>query len=149
MLCIAEGLLKRLSSNPIVTGALLLRPSAVVNCRKLFKHEYKRVYERYWQLRLRRRPLISTPISGSRSDQIAKVSCEYEEQNRAERAQSVLRRVTIWTAGIWFPGGVSNSLFSTASKSALGCTQPPLRCVPGVLSLLVKRLGCETDQTCT
>jgi hypothetical protein len=36
-------------------------------------------------------------------------------------------------------------LFTTASRSALGPTQPPIQWVPGVLSLGVKRLGREAD----
>jgi hypothetical protein len=36
------------------------------------------------------------------------------------------------------------SLF-TASKMALGPTQPPIQCVPGAISLEVKRPGREAD----
>jgi hypothetical protein len=36
-------------------------------------------------------------------------------------------------------------LFTTASRTALGPTQPPIQWVPGVLSLGVKRLGREAD----
>jgi hypothetical protein len=35
--------------------------------------------------------------------------------------------------------------FTTASRTALGPTQPPILWVPGVLSLRVKRPGRETD----
>jgi hypothetical protein len=36
-------------------------------------------------------------------------------------------------------------LFTTASRTALGPTQPPIQWVPGALSLGVKRPGCEAD----
>jgi hypothetical protein len=36
-------------------------------------------------------------------------------------------------------------LFTTASRMALGPTQPPIQCIPGALSLRVKQLGHEAD----
>jgi hypothetical protein len=39
------------------------------------------------------------------------------------------------------------SLFTTASKTALGPTQPPIQWVPGALSLGVKRPGREVDHS--
>jgi hypothetical protein len=36
---------------------------------------------------------------------------------------------------------VKNFLFSNSSRLALGSTQPPIQCLPGVLSLGVKRSG--------
>jgi hypothetical protein len=39
------------------------------------------------------------------------------------------------------PGRVKNFLFSTSSRPALGSTQPPIKWVPGALSLGVKRPG--------
>jgi hypothetical protein len=52
-------------------------------------------------------------------------------------AQSVERLATGWTT----KGGRSSSLgrvnifhFSISSRPALGSTQPPIKCVPGVLS---------------
>jgi hypothetical protein len=36
-------------------------------------------------------------------------------------------------------------LFTTASRTALGPTQPPIQWVPGALSLEVKRQGREAD----
>jgi hypothetical protein len=39
-------------------------------------------------------------------------------------------------------GKVKNFLFSTSSRPALGSTQPPVQCVPGV-----KRLGREADHS--
>jgi hypothetical protein len=36
-------------------------------------------------------------------------------------------------------------LFTTASRTALGLTQPPIQWIPGALSLGVKRLGREAD----
>jgi hypothetical protein len=38
-------------------------------------------------------------------------------------------------------------LFTTASRMALGPTQPPVQWVPGALSLGVKRPGCEADNS--
>jgi hypothetical protein len=38
-------------------------------------------------------------------------------------------------------------LFTTASRTALGPTQPPIKWVPGVLSLRVKRPGREADHS--
>jgi hypothetical protein len=39
------------------------------------------------------------------------------------------------------------SLFATASRPALGSTQPRIQSVPGALYLVVKRLGCEADHS--
>jgi hypothetical protein len=44
-----------------------------------------------------------------------------------------------------FPAGAGNILFTTASRTALGSTQPPSQWVPGDLSLGVKRTGREAD----
>jgi hypothetical protein len=41
--------------------------------------------------------------------------------------------------------GLGIFLFTTASSSALGPTEPPIQWVPGALSLEVKRPGCEAD----
>jgi hypothetical protein len=38
-------------------------------------------------------------------------------------------------------------LFTTASRTALGPTQPPIQWVPGALSLGIKRPGCEADHS--
>jgi hypothetical protein len=38
-------------------------------------------------------------------------------------------------------------LFTTGSRLALGPTQPPIRCVPGALSLAVKLSGRENDHS--
>jgi hypothetical protein len=45
------------------------------------------------------------------------------------------------------PGGVKNFLFFTSSRPALGSTQPPIRSVPRVLPLEVKRPGHEADHS--
>jgi hypothetical protein len=41
--------------------------------------------------------------------------------------------------------GMGVFLFTTASRMALGPTQPPIQWIPGALSLEVKWLGCEAD----
>jgi hypothetical protein len=55
-----------------------------------------------------------------------------------------------WTIGVLgFDSlrGLGILLFTTASRTALGPTQPPIQWVPGSLSLGVKRLGCEADHS--
>jgi hypothetical protein len=42
-----------------------------------------------------------------------------------------------------FPAGSGNFFFTTASRTALGPTQPPIQWIPGALSLGVKRPGRE------
>jgi hypothetical protein len=46
-----------------------------------------------------------------------------------------------------FPAGAGIFLFTTASRTALGSTQPPTQWVPGALSLGVKRPGRETNHS--
>jgi hypothetical protein len=46
-----------------------------------------------------------------------------------------------------FPAGLGIFLFTTASRTALGSTQPPIQWVPGALSLGVKRPGREADHS--
>jgi hypothetical protein len=43
--------------------------------------------------------------------------------------------------------GLGILIFTTASRTALGPTQPPVQWVPGALSLGVKRLGREADHS--
>jgi hypothetical protein len=43
--------------------------------------------------------------------------------------------------------GLGKFLFTTASRTALGPTQPPIQWVPGTLSLGVKRPGREADHS--
>jgi hypothetical protein len=45
------------------------------------------------------------------------------------------------------PGRFKNFLFSMSSRPALGSTQPPIQCVPGTLSLKVKRPVRESDHS--
>jgi hypothetical protein len=46
-----------------------------------------------------------------------------------------------------FPAGAGNFLFTTASRTALGPTQPPIQWIPGFLSLGVKRPVREADHS--
>jgi hypothetical protein len=46
-----------------------------------------------------------------------------------------------------FPAGLGIFLFTTASRTALGPTQPPIQWVPAALSLGVKRPGLEADHS--
>jgi hypothetical protein len=46
-----------------------------------------------------------------------------------------------------FPVGAGNFFFTTAPRTALGPTQPPIQWVSGTLSLGVKRMGRETDHS--
>jgi hypothetical protein len=57
---------------------------------------------------------------------------------------------TGWTIGdLGFDSrrGLGIFHFTTASRTALGPTQPPIQCVPGSLSLGVKRPGLEADHS--
>jgi hypothetical protein len=46
-----------------------------------------------------------------------------------------------------FPAGLGISLFTTASRTALGPNQPPIQWAPGALSLRVKRPEREVDHS--
>jgi hypothetical protein len=48
---------------------------------------------------------------------------------------------------IRLPAGAGNFSLTTASRTALGPTQPPIQWVPGALSLGVKRPGREADHS--
>jgi hypothetical protein len=50
-------------------------------------------------------------------------------------------------SGVRFPAGLGIFLFTTASRTALGPTQPPIQWVPGAISLGVKRPGREADHS--
>jgi hypothetical protein len=50
-----------------------------------------------------------------------------------------------WGSRVRFPTGAGIFLFTTASRTALGPTQPPIQWLPGALSLGVKRPGREAD----
>jgi hypothetical protein len=66
------------------------------------------------------------------------------------KCSNVYRWATDWTIGILgFDSrrGLGIFLFSTASRTALGPTQPPIQWVPWVLFLGVKRPGREADHS--
>jgi hypothetical protein len=55
-----------------------------------------------------------------------------------------------WTIGVLgfdFRRGLGIFLFTTASRTVLGLTKPPIQWVPGVLSLGVKRPCREADDS--
>jgi hypothetical protein len=52
-----------------------------------------------------------------------------------------------WGSRVRFPAGAGIFLFTTASRTALGPTQPPIQWVPGALSLGVKRPVREADHS--
>jgi hypothetical protein len=65
-------------------------------------------------------------------------------------AQSLQHWAMGWTIGVLgFDSrrGLGIILFTTASRTALGFTQLPIQWVPGALSLGVKRLECEADNS--
>jgi hypothetical protein len=65
-------------------------------------------------------------------------------------AQSVQRWATGWTIGVlgfYSRRGLGTFLFTTASRTALGPTQPPIQWVPGALSVGVKRPEREADHS--
>jgi hypothetical protein len=69
---------------------------------------------------------------------------------RAVIAQSVQHWAmgwTIWVLGFDSRRGLGIFLFTTASRTALGPTQPPIQLIPVALSLGVKRPGLEADHS--
>jgi hypothetical protein len=52
-----------------------------------------------------------------------------------------------WGCKVRLPVGAGNFLFTTASRTALGPTQPPIQWVQWALSLGVKRPGREADHS--
>jgi hypothetical protein len=69
---------------------------------------------------------------------------------RSVIAQSIRRWATGWMLGVLgFDSrrGLGMFLFTTASRTALGPTQPPIQWVPGALYLAVRRPGREADHS--
>jgi hypothetical protein len=76
--------------------------------------------------------------------------CQVYYQEWAVIAQSVYSWATGWMIGVLgFDSrpGLGIFLFTTASRTALEPTQPPIQWVPGALSLGVKRPGREADHS--
>jgi hypothetical protein len=70
-----------------------------------------------------------------------------EGQGRAMIAKHCVTGWTIGVLGFDSRRGLGIFLFTTASITALGHTQPPIQWVPGALSLGVKRPGREADHS--
>jgi hypothetical protein len=67
-----------------------------------------------------------------------------------KRIYHIILHITGWTIGVLgfdFRRGMGIFLFTTASTTALGPTQPPISWVLGVLSLGIKRPGREANQS--
>jgi hypothetical protein len=58
-----------------------------------------------------------------------------------------IRALVCTAAGVQFPAGTRDFLYSTASRPVMGPTQPSMIWVPGVLSSGAKRLGPRADQS--
>jgi hypothetical protein len=79
------------------------------------------------------------------------------DKERSTASAKILYLCRISLTGYWATGlviggfesrqGLGISLFTTASRPALGPTQPPIQCVPGALSLGIKRPGREADHS--
>jgi len=70
--------------------------------------------------------------------------------SRARITHSVYRWATGWTSrilGFDSRRGLRICLFTAVSRTVLGPIQPPIQCVPRVLSLGVKRLRHEADHS--
>jgi hypothetical protein len=65
----------------------------------------------------------------------------------ARIVQAVYQQAVGWTARVQFPAGARDFLYFTASRPALGFTQPPIQWVLGTVSPGVKQPGCETDNS--
>jgi hypothetical protein len=65
----------------------------------------------------------------------------------ARRDSSVATALDDRDSRVRFPTGLGIFLFTTASRTALDATQPPIQWVPGALSLGVKRPGSEADHS--
>jgi hypothetical protein len=84
------------------------------------------------------------------SDAVFYVNFSFSLNSRAVIAQSVQRWATGWMIGVLgFDSrrGLGIFLFTTASRTALEPTQPPIQWVLGALSLEAKRPGREADRS--
>jgi hypothetical protein len=96
-----------------------------------------------------RLPSVLQPLLVFKAD-----SGQYSYKNRKMFSVGYYAVQRLWATG-WTIGvlgfdsrrGLGVLLFTTASRTALGPTQPPIQWVPGVLSLGVKRQGSEADHS--
>jgi hypothetical protein len=77
---------------------------------------------------------------------IKRLPCNEKARNKS-RLHAMATGWKIWVLGFNSRRGLEIFLFTTASKTTLGHTQPPIQWVPGTLSLSVKLLGRETDHS--
>jgi hypothetical protein len=65
--------------------------------------------------------------------------CEEDVRcKKLDRPVTILSRLWARRPGLYFVHGKCIYFLATASRLALGSTQPPVRCVPGLLSSGVK-----------
>jgi len=64
-----------------------------------------------------------------------------------DRSVGLVTRLRAGRPGFDFRQRLGIFLFATASRPALGLTEPPIQCVPEILSPKLKRLGCESNHS--
>jgi hypothetical protein len=93
---------------------------------------------------------IKKKVFGSRNTRQASKQLN-KPRTQATRSRDISVGIARWATGwmigvlgfVFRGGGLGISLFTTASITALGPTQPPVQWIPGALSLGVKRPGRE------